>query len=109
MFVRVKTTPNSPRQSVQIVQSVRIGDKVKQKIVRYVGIAMVANSSSQSETPFHAITWRIAWLRFIAAMLSWVAVGMGFIWSLFHQNKLTWHDIFSQTRLVVISKDCDNN
>ena len=40
MFVRVKSTPNSPRQSVQIVQSVRIGDKVKQKIVRYVGIAM---------------------------------------------------------------------
>lgn len=40
MFVRVKTTPNSPRKSVQIVQSVRVGDKVKQKIVRYVGIAM---------------------------------------------------------------------
>jgi transposase len=39
MFVRVKTTPNSPRQSVQIVQSVRKGDKVSQKIVRYVGIA----------------------------------------------------------------------
>ena len=40
MFVRVKSTPNSPRQSVQIVSSVRVGDKVKQKIVRYVGIAM---------------------------------------------------------------------
>lgn len=40
MFIRVKTTPNSPRQSVQIVESVRVGDKIKQKIVRYVGIAM---------------------------------------------------------------------
>ncbi len=40
MVVRVKSTPNSPRQSVQIVSSVRVGDKVKQKIVRYVGIAM---------------------------------------------------------------------
>ena len=40
MFVRVKSTPNSPRQSVQIVSSVRVGDKVKQKIVRYIGIAM---------------------------------------------------------------------
>ena len=40
MFVRVKSTPNSPRQSVQLVESVRQGDKVKQKIVRYVGIAM---------------------------------------------------------------------
>ncbi|KIC71463.1 Transposase, IS4 family [Neochlamydia sp. TUME1] len=40
MFVRVKTTPNSPRKSVQIVESVRDGEKVKQRIVRYVGIAM---------------------------------------------------------------------
>ena len=40
MFVRVKSTPNSPRQTVQIVASERIGDKVKQRIVRYVGVAM---------------------------------------------------------------------
>src|SRR5690349_15584545 len=40
MFVRIKTTPNSPRQSIQIVESKREGDKVRQKIVRYVGIAM---------------------------------------------------------------------
>ncbi|MBU0571960.1 MAG: IS1634 family transposase [Candidatus Omnitrophica bacterium] len=39
MFVRVKTTPNSPRKSVQIVQSVRKADRVSQKIIRYVGIA----------------------------------------------------------------------
>jgi len=40
MFVRTKTTPNSPRKTVQIVESVRDGDKVKQRIVRYVGVAM---------------------------------------------------------------------
>lgn len=40
MYVRVKTTPNSPRKSIQIVESVRDGNKVKQKIVRYVGIAL---------------------------------------------------------------------
>ena len=39
MFVRVKTTPNSPRCSVQICENIRDGNKVKQKIVRYVGIA----------------------------------------------------------------------
>lgn len=39
MFVRVKTTPNSPRRSIQICQNFRKGDKVKQKIVHYVGIA----------------------------------------------------------------------
>ena len=40
MFVRVKSTPNSPRKSVQIVHSERLGSKVKQKIVKHVGVAM---------------------------------------------------------------------
>ena len=39
MYVRVKTTPNSPRKSIQIVEGIRVGDQVKQKIVHYVGIA----------------------------------------------------------------------
>jgi len=47
MFIRVKSTPNSPRKSVQIVQSVRKGDKVSQKIVRHVGIAMDDNELKQ--------------------------------------------------------------
>ena len=40
MFVRVKTTPNSPKKSVQIVASERIGETVKQRIVRHIGTAM---------------------------------------------------------------------
>lgn len=40
MFIRTKTTPNSPRSSIQIVESVRVGSKVKQKIIRHVGVAM---------------------------------------------------------------------
>lgn len=43
MFVRVKTTPNSPRKSVQLVESVRDGDKVRQRIVRHIGIALDAD------------------------------------------------------------------
>jgi transposase len=39
MFVRVKSTPNSPRKSVQIVHSQRVGSKVKQKIIKHVGVA----------------------------------------------------------------------
>jgi len=40
MFIRVKTTPNSPRKSVQIVEGVRDeAGKVKQRIVRHIGIA----------------------------------------------------------------------
>jgi hypothetical protein len=40
MYIRINKTPNSPRKSIQIVESIRQGDKVRQKIVRYVGIAM---------------------------------------------------------------------
>ena len=39
MFIRVKKTPNSPRRSVQIVESFREGGKVRQRIVRHVGVA----------------------------------------------------------------------
>jgi len=39
MFVRIKTSPNSKGRSVQIVQSVRRGSSVVQKIVRHVGMA----------------------------------------------------------------------
>jgi transposase len=39
MFVRVKTTPNSPRKSIQICEGVRVNGKVKQKILRHIGIA----------------------------------------------------------------------
>jgi transposase len=40
MFVRVNQTPNSPRKSVQVVESRREGHKVKTKILRHVGIAL---------------------------------------------------------------------
>jgi hypothetical protein len=39
MFVRTKTSPNSPRKSVQVVEACRVDGKVKQKIVRHIGIA----------------------------------------------------------------------
>lgn len=39
MFIRIKSTPNSPRKSVQIVHSERVGSKVKQKIIKHVGVA----------------------------------------------------------------------
>lgn len=39
MFVRIKTSPNSPKKAVQIVESIRQGNRVKQRIVRHVGTA----------------------------------------------------------------------
>ena len=40
MFIRVKSTPNSPRRSVQLVESVRDGDRVRQRILRHIGVAI---------------------------------------------------------------------
>lgn len=51
MFVRVKSTPNSPRRSVQVVQSSRTGDRVSQRIVRHMGIAL----DTQEETKLRAM------------------------------------------------------
>ena len=39
MFIRIKSTSNSPRKSIQIVESIRKGSKVSQRIVRHVGVA----------------------------------------------------------------------
>ena len=39
MFIRVKSTPKSPRKTVQIVESKRIDGKVKQRIIKYIGVA----------------------------------------------------------------------
>lgn len=43
MFVRVTSTPNSPRKSVKVVNSVREGLKVRQHIIHHVGIASDAS------------------------------------------------------------------
>lgn len=38
-------------------------------------------------------------IRFFAALLSWLPVGLGFWWQLFDRDNLTWHDRLSGTRL----------
>ena len=47
MFIRVNSTPNSPRKSIQIVENTRHGTKTKQKIVHYVGIAIDDDSEAK--------------------------------------------------------------
>ena len=53
MFVRTKTTPNSPRKSIQVVQNYRdsLTGRVKQKILQHIGIA----SDQHEETKLKAI------------------------------------------------------
>jgi len=45
------------------------------------------------------ISWQQALLRFIAAILSWFALGLGFWWILIDKNHRSWHDTLSKTAL----------
>ena len=40
MFVRRKTSKNSPKVAIQLVENVRVGKKIKQKIIRHFGTAL---------------------------------------------------------------------
>jgi uncharacterized RDD family membrane protein YckC len=46
-----------------------------------------------------AIRWQHAALRYLAAILSWACLGLGFFWCIFDKNRLCWHDYLSKTRL----------
>ena len=62
------------------------------------------------------ISWQGSALRYLGAIISWgllagilfladverwyLAIGLGFIWSLFNRNKLSWHDALSGSRIV---------
>lgn len=39
-------------------------------------------------------------LRFFAAILSWLPIGLGFFWQLWDKDQLTWHDHISGTSLI---------
>jgi len=46
------------------------------------------------------LDWQQAFFRFVSAIVSWLALGVGFWIAIFDPEKLTWHDRFSRTYLV---------
>ncbi|MEJ2576574.1 MAG: RDD family protein [Gammaproteobacteria bacterium] len=50
------------------------------------------------------LTTRTALLRYAAAWLSALPLGLGFLWSLWDAQGLSWHDRWSKTRLVKLEK-----
>lgn len=48
------------------------------------------------------LTFRHATARLLFSLVSWGCLGLGFLWALFDKEQRTWHDIWSQTRLVYI-------
>lgn len=50
------------------------------------------------------VSTRQALVRYLVAVVSMLACGLGFLWSLFDKQKRSWHDIASGTRLVRVKK-----
>ena len=48
------------------------------------------------------VTWNDAVKRHLAAILSFLVFGLGFIWILVDKQNLAWHDRLSRTRLLII-------
>lgn len=50
------------------------------------------------------VSWRRAMLRAAGALVSLLTAGLGYLWILVDPERLAWHDRWSGTRLVLISK-----
>lgn len=46
-----------------------------------------------------------ALLRFLLAIMSWLALGLGYWWMLLDKRKRTWHDIYSDSQVVQLPKN----
>lgn len=47
------------------------------------------------------LAWMDTLIRFAASILSWACLGIGYFWSLGHPQRAAWHDLASDTWLVV--------
>jgi uncharacterized RDD family membrane protein YckC len=50
------------------------------------------------------ISWRQCAIRYLVAIISWLAAALGFIWIIFSKQHRSWHDLASGTVLVVVPK-----
>jgi len=48
--------------------------------------------------------WGDALRRLAAAVISWLPLGLGFLWILVDPQRRAWHDRLSRTRVVVVPK-----
>lgn len=51
-----------------------------------------------------SLNWKQASLRYFSSLLSFMLLGLGFVWALFDKDKLTLHDRLSKTNLIVNKK-----
>lgn len=48
----------------------------------------------------YQLNWANAFIRFVAALISWLPMGLGFWWSFIEADKRTWHDRLSNSRVL---------
>ena len=46
------------------------------------------------------LNWGRALKRYLLALLSWLPAGAGFLMSLFRRDRMSFHDLYSNTRLI---------
>jgi uncharacterized RDD family membrane protein YckC len=51
------------------------------------------------------VTWWQVLLRFMVAIPSALALGLGYLWMVADKRKLTWHDRYSETCIVQLPKN----
>lgn len=50
---------------------------------------------------YQPVSWKQASLRFAAALMSWLCLGLGYWWQWLSKEKKSWPDIISSTQLIV--------
>lgn len=51
-----------------------------------------------------ALPWPLSLLRFAAALVALLALGLGFLWCLFQPQKRGWHDLLAGSRVVRLAR-----
>lgn len=50
------------------------------------------------------ISWKQAFIRYITACCSWLALGLGILWRIVHKNNKTWQDLSSKSSIVIVDQ-----
>lgn len=57
-----------------------------------------------SDHPNAPVSWQQCMIRYMVAIGSWIAIGIGFLWILFSKQHRSWHDSASKTKLILLAK-----
>ena len=49
------------------------------------------------------VTWKQAFVRYLASLVCWLSLGIGFLWCYTNKDRLAWNDLMSKTRLSRIN------